>query len=266
MTKINEKSVIWLTGASSGIGEALTYELNTFNAKMIISARRLEELERVKSNCKYPENVEILKVDLSDNKNLVKDSEKAIKLFGHIDILINNGGVSQREKAILTDLEVDRKLMEVNYFGAISLSKAILPHQIERGSGHHLIISSAVGIVSTPFRSSYAASKHALHGFYDALRAEHHSDGIKVTIACPGFIHTNISINALKGDGSKQNTMDEGQANGMSAETCAKKIVDAMIKEKEEIYIGGFREVAGIYIKRYFPKLFSRIIRKAVTT
>ncbi len=261
-----ESSVIWLTGASSGIGEALVYKLNTLGAKLIISARRLEELERVKSNCQHPDNVKVLIVDLANSSSLPKKAKDAVSMFGHIDILINNGGVSQREKAVSTDISVDRTLMEVNYFGAIALSKAVLPHQVERKFGHHVIISSVTGIISTPLRSSYAASKHALHGFYDALRAEHYSDGIKVSIICPGFIHTSISINALKGDGSKQNTMDKAQASGMSPEECARRIVKAIKSNKEETYIGGFREIGGIYIKRFFPDLFSRIVRKMAVT
>jgi len=257
---------IWLTGASSGIGEAMTYQLNNEHAELVISSRRREELERVRNQCTYPENVHILTVDLSDTFALPQKAKEAQSLMGGVDILINNGGVSQREKAVNTDLTVDRQLMEVNYFGSITLSKALLPGMIERGQGHHVVISSAVGIISTPLRSAYAAAKHALHGFYDALRAEHYQDNIKVTIALPGFIRTNISVNALTGDGSKQNKMDSGQAAGMSAEECARKILNAVKKEKEEVYIGGAKEKMAIYLKRYWPSAFSKMIRKMAVT
>jgi dehydrogenase/reductase SDR family protein 7B len=266
MSKITSETVVWITGASSGIGEAITMEMARKGARIIISSRREEELTRVKNQCPNPENIAILTVDLADASSLSKKAKEALNAFGRIDILVNNGGISQRDKAINTDLEVDRRLMEINYFGTIALSKAVTPAMIERKSGHHVVITSAVGIISTPLRSSYAASKHALHGFYDAFRAEHHEDNIKVTLALPGFIKTNISINALTGDGSAQGTMDNAQSKGMTAEECARQIVKAIEKDKEEIYIGGLKEVAGIYVKRWFPGLFSRIVRKMAVT
>ncbi|MFZ9046894.1 MAG: SDR family NAD(P)-dependent oxidoreductase [Cyclobacteriaceae bacterium] len=266
MTKISRDTVIWITGASSGIGEAITNKVVAKGAKVIISARRKEELERVKNASMYPENISILRLDLADADALPLKAKEAESIHGKIDVLINNGGISQRDKAINTSLEVDRRLMEINYFGTIALSKALTPKMIELGKGHHVVITSAVGIISTPLRSSYAASKHALHGFYDAFRAEHHSDGLKVTIALPGFIRTNISINALTGNGSQQGTMDHAQANGMTADECASQIIKAVEKESEEIYIGGLKEVAGIYLKRFLPGLFSRIVRKMAVT
>ncbi len=244
----------------------MVYEAASKGACVIISARRKEELERVQQSCSDPEKISILVLDLADSKSIKGVAEEAIKIHGHIDVLINNGGISQRDLAVNTDIEVDRRLMEVNYFGTIALSKALLPHQIERKSGHHVVITSAVGIISTPFRSSYAAAKHALHGFYDSLRAEVHEHNIKVSIMLPGFIRTNISINALTGDGTKQNTMDDAQANGMSAEECARQIFKSIEKDKEETYIGGLKEVAGIYLKRFLPGVFSKVVRKMAVT
>lgn len=265
MTKVQGK-VILITGASSGIGEALTYQLADKGAKLILSARREAELQRVKSNCSNQGDIKILPLDLADSKGIATKAKEAESFYGYIDILINCGGVSQRDRVINTSIEVDREIMEVNYFGSIALSKALLPKMVERKSGHQVIITSAVGIVSTPFRSSYAASKHALHGFYDALRAEHFQDNLKVSIILPGYIRTQISFNALMGDGSKQNKMDTAQDKGLSPEECASKIISAIENNKEEVYIGGFREVAGIYMKRFFPGLFSKIARKAAVT
>ena len=266
MSKIGSNSVVWITGASGGIGEAMTYQVSKLGAKVIISSRRHDELERVKLGCKYPDNIEILVLDLADGKSIPEKANEAIALHGKIDILINNGGISQRDLAVNTSIEVDRRLMEINYFGTIALSKALLPGQIKNRSGHHVVVTSAVGIISTPFRSSYAASKHALHGFYDALRAECHEHNIKVTIVCPGFIRTNISVNALTGDGSKQNTMDDAQANGMTPEECARQILKAIKSNKEEKYIGGLKEKSGIYVKRFFPGIFSKMVRKLAVT
>lgn len=262
MTQISGK-VIWLTGASSGIGEALAYHLAKRGAKLILSARRKEELERVKGNCwkQAQPHIAVLPFDLSEPSTLKLATEAAMQVFGHVDILINNSGVSQRSLVAETSIEVDRKLMEVNYFGAVGLTKYLLPYFIKRRGGHIVNISSLTGKFGTPYRSGYAASKHALHGFFDAVRAEHFKDNLKVTMICPGFIHTPITLAALTGDGSPLKKMDEAQYKGKSPNWCAEKIIRAIEKNKEEVYIGG-KEVWGVYIKRFFPSLFSRVIRK----
>lgn len=255
--------VIWVTGASSGIGEALAYHLAKKGARLILSARRKEELERVKGNCfgKSQPNIRILPLDLEKAHTLQLSTEAAIQIFGHIDILINNGGISQRSLIAETTVDVYRRLMEINYFGAIALTKYLLPHFIQRKQGRFVNISSLTGKFGTPYRSGYAASKHALHGFFDAVRAEHHKDNIRVTMICPGFIHTPITLSALTADGSPLNKMDEAQYKGKSANWCAEKIIHAIEKDKEEVYIGG-KEVVAVYLKRFFPTFFSRIIRK----
>ncbi|MEQ9230962.1 MAG: SDR family oxidoreductase [Cyclobacteriaceae bacterium] len=265
MQNLTDK-VVWITGASSGIGEALTLELNRKKAKLIISSRRVEELERVKSLCAHPENVHIVPIDLTDSGSIISKAEEAIAVHGHIDLLINNGGISQRSLIIETDMEVDRRVMEVNYFGSVAVTKAVLPSMVKRQIGHVVIITSAVGIITTKFRSGYSASKHALHGFFDTLRIEHHADNIAVTIVCPGFIRTSISLQALTGDGKPQQKMDETTGGGMSAERCAFLIVKAIERKKEEVYVAGFKEKLAIYMKRFFPTLFSKLIRNAKVT
>src|SRR5690349_20106530 len=222
MTKVKGK-VIWITGASSGIGEALAYELAKKGAKIILSARRKEELNRVKGNCvaESQPDVRVLSFDLTKPETLKLSTEAAIQLFGHVDILINNGGISQRSFAKETLIDVDRRLMEVNYFGAVALTKNILPHFFQRKSGHVVTVTSVTGKFGTPYRSGYAASKHALHGFFDSLRAELWKDvknEIAVTLICPGFIHTPITLAAVTGDGSPLGKMDEGQYQGMPAD------------------------------------------------
>jgi short-subunit dehydrogenase len=262
MSRLRNK-VIWLTGASSGIGEALAYELARKGAKLILSARRKEELERVKGNC-HPDAqpmIKILPLDLEKADTLKLSAEAAVQIFGHVDVLINNGGISQRSLVVDTSLAVDRRIMEVNYFGAISLTKYLLPHFIHRKQGHFVNISSVTGKFGTPYRSAYAASKHALHGFFDAVRAEHYKDNIRVTMICPGFIHTPITLSALTADGTPLNKMDEAQFKGKPADWCARKIASTMERNKEEVYIGG-REVFAVYAKRFFPALFSKIIRR----
>lgn len=257
--------VVWITGASSGIGEALVYEYNKLGALLIISARNREELFRVKANCKNQINVHVLSFDLNETATLNEKAANALRIFGKIDILINSGGISQRSLALATTLETEQKLLNVNFWGTVILSKAVLPSMIAQNNGSIVCISSLVGKFGTRYRSAYAASKHALHGYFDSLRIEIDNPNIHIMLACPGFIKTNVTINAVTADGSKQGTMDDAQENGMLPEVCAKEIVKAINTKKEEVYIGG-KETRGVLLKRFFPKLFSKIIRKAKVT
>ncbi|MGK7390393.1 MAG: SDR family oxidoreductase [Candidatus Cyclobacteriaceae bacterium M2_1C_046] len=202
MTKIQNR-VIWITGASSGIGEKLSYQLAKKGARLILSARRENELLQVKNNCiaKNPDDIKILPFDLSFTTLHKQTVDLALQLFGHIDVLVNNGGISQRSLARDTELDVYRRLMEVNYFGSVALTQHLLPHFIDRKEGHFVAVTSIVGKIGSPYRSGYAASKHALHGYYDSLRAEHHQDNIRVSLICPGWTNTDVSKNALTGDG-----------------------------------------------------------------
>jgi short-subunit dehydrogenase len=230
MKSINGK-VVWITGASSGIGEALAYELARKNCKLILSARNVEALELVKSKCVNAEVV-VLPFDLTDFDSAKNNAEKAVAAFGIIDILINNGGVSQRSLIAETDFEVDKKLMEVDYLGTVAITKALLPHFIKNKSGHFVTITSLMGKFGSPYRSGYCAAKHALHGFFDVLRMEHDKDFLNVTLICPGFIQTNVAINALTANGAKQNQEDEATKNGMPVAIFAKKMVRAVEANK----------------------------------
>ncbi len=266
MGYLNNK-VIWITGASSGIGEALTYELaKRRGVRLIISSRRKEELERVKGNCPQPvqANIRILPIDLSQEETLKLCTDAAVQLFGQVDILVNNGGISQRSLAKDTLISVDRQLMEVDYFGTIALTKHLLPYFLKRKSGHFVAVTSVMGIIGTPYRSGYAAAKHALHGFFDSLRAElwKESKNIYVTLVCPGWVKTQVTMNALTGDGTKLNKMDRATSIGLSVQKFASMMAEAMENKKEEVYIGGSKEVFSVYLKRFFPKLFSRAVRK----
>ncbi|MFA6946991.1 MAG: SDR family oxidoreductase [Pedobacter sp.] len=260
-----KNKVVWITGASSGIGEALTYKLNQLGAKLIISSRSSESLYQVKSNCKVnPFDIHVLPLDLEDSALLKEKADAALKIFGRIDIIVHSGGISQRALALDTDIEVARKIMNINFWGTVALTQAILPSMISKQSGNIVIISSLVGKFGTKFRSAYSASKHALHGYFDSLRTEIDSK-IKVSIICPGFIKTNVTLNALTADGSKQNSMDDAQANGMPVDECAALIIKAIRAGKEEVYIGG-KEKYAVLFKRFFPALFSKIVRKAKVT
>ena len=253
---------VWITGASSGIGEALACAFHQVGARLILSARRADELSRVQGRCGGEGQAKVLPLDVTNSADLPDQARTALQMFGGIDVLVNNAGVTQRSLVKDTELDVYRKLMEVNFFGAVALTKAVLPAMMEARHGNIVVISSLVGKFGTPLRSGYAAAKHALHGFFDSLRAEVSRYGIKVMLVCPGYIRTDISLTALRGDGGLHGKMDSGQARGMPVEKCAAQILKAMARGKEEIYVGQ-RDKYIVYLKRFFPGMFSRIIGRS---
>lgn len=257
-----QNKVIWITGASSGIGEALVYECAKQNAKIILSARRESELMRVSKAANLNSgNFLILPFDLSDTTKVKELADQAVSAFGRIDILINNGGQSQRAEAITTSTETERQLFEINYFSAVNLSKAVLPLMLKNGSGKIVVISSIAGKFGFYLRSTYSAAKHALHGYFESLRLEVEKQGISVLMVCPGKIKTTISLKAISADGGIHNKMDESHENAMSAGECARQIISGILNNKEEIFVGG-KELLIVKIKRFLPKLFSKLIRK----
>ncbi len=263
MTLANK--TVWITGASSGIGEALAYEFAKLGAKLILSARREEELDRVKAACENSEQHIIIALDLSVNAEFQNLVDSVVSKVGTIDLLINNAGLSQRAPVLDTQLSVHRRLMEINYLGTVALSQALLPHLVANKAGGIVTVSSLVGKFTTPLRSAYSASKHAITAYMDSLRAELSDTGVQFMTVYPGFIKTNITYKALLADGSEQNKMDDAQDNGMDASLCAKKIIKAYLAKKDEAFIGG-KETYAVYIKRFFPKIFARMIRKAKVT
>lgn len=248
--------VVWVTGASSGIGEALAVAFSREGAQLILSARRAEELERVRAKCEQPDRHRVMPLDLTDDDAIARSVERA----GRVDVLVHSGGVSQRSLAMQTALDVERRIMDLNFFGTVALTKAVLPSMIARKSGHIVPVSSVVGYVGTPLRSAYAASKHALHGYFDSLRAELAKDGIRVTIVCPGYIRTDVSRNALTGDGSAFGQMDQTHKNATTPEECARRVVDGVAKKKREVLVGG-KETWAVLLQRLFPALVARMVR-----
>ncbi|TGE13479.1 SDR family oxidoreductase [Hymenobacter elongatus] len=256
------QQVIWITGASAGIGEALAQEFARAGARLVLSARNVAALQRVAIAC-APAQVLVLPLDLTKAESFPSCVEQVLARYGRIDVLVNNGGISQRSLALETSLDVHRRLMEVNYFGTVALTQAVLPQLIRQQRGQIVVVSSLVGLFGSPYRSAYAASKHALHGFFDSLRAELWQTGISVTLICPGFIRTGVSINALTADGSPQGTMDAATDQGLCPEKLAHAAVRAIAQRRREVYIGG-RETLGVYVKRFVPGLFSRLLRQAM--
>jgi dehydrogenase/reductase SDR family member 7B len=253
---------VWITGASSGIGEALTYEFAKLGANLIISARNEEKLKTVAFNCESMGVKTIISpLDLEDTVSIQKAVAKVLQIFPKIDILVNNGGISQRSLAVETPIAIDRKIMETNFFGAVTLTKEVLPALISGDGGNIVVISSVTGKFGFPMRTAYSASKHALQGFFEALRAELYDKKVKVTIVSPGRIYTNISLNAIDKKGEKYGVMDAGQAKGMPADQCARKIVRAVGQNRKELWIGG-KEVILVYIRKYFPAIFHILAHK----
>ena len=254
--------VIWITGASSGIGEALALEFAKKGARLVLSARREEELKRVAQRCNLPDlDLLILPFDLKNTSNASGIAANVINKFGRIDMLVNNGGYSQRSEAMETTEAIERELMEVNYFAQVNLTKSVLPYMKRQKQGHIVVISSIAGKFGFYLRSSYSAAKHALHGYFESLRLETEKSGIKILMVCPGKIKTNVSLNAITKDGIKHNQMDKSHQSAMTSEECASLIVKAIQSGKEEVLIGG-KELIINDLKKYFPYLFRKLIRK----
>lgn len=259
--RVNPNTVVWITGASSGIGKALALAYAAEDCTVVLSARRADVLEEVRQACAHPEKAVVVPLDLTDPASMTEAARQVTERFGAVDLLVLNGGISQRSLVRETPVDIDRRLMETDYFGAVQLAKAMLPGMLGRGSGHFAVISSIVGLFGFPQRSAYSAAKHALHGFFETLRAEESGNGIRVTMVCPGRILTDVSLHALTKDGTAYGVMDHAQANGITAETCARKIMRAVRKNRKEIYVCR-KDVLMVYFRRYIPALYYALVGK----
>jgi short-subunit dehydrogenase len=251
---------VWITGASSGIGEALAVAFHQAGAKLILSARREDELKRVQSSCGGDPDTCLLPMDVTNAAELPEKTRLALSVFNGIDVLVLNAGITQRSRTRETDESVYRQLMEVNFFAPEAMARAVLPSMLAQKSGHIAVISSVAGKFGVPLRSVYSATKFALHGFFEALRAEEERNGIHITMVCPGYIRTNISLSALRGDGAMHAKMDSELAHGMPADECARKILHGIARKRNEIVVAAAREKALVYLKRFFPNLLTRMI------
>lgn len=262
MSKITfADKVVWITGATSGIGEALCHELAARGATLVLSSRREELLKKVQASCNAPERHLALPLDVLATDTFPAAAKAVTDRFGRIDILVNCAGIAQRGTALETDTFVDRRLMDLNYFGPVALTKVVLPDMLARRSGHIVVLSSLMGKLHRSGRCAYAASKHALHGFFDCLRDEVETQGVAVTVVCPGYIRTNASFNALEGDGKPHNMWDKEIATGMAADKCARKIANAIARRRREVYVASY-EGLGLYLDRFAPRLFRWIVRR----
>lgn len=259
-------AVVWITGASSGIGEAIAKQYVTQNSKLVLSARRESELNRVKQACvalgAKGSDILVLPLDVTDHGAMGDKTQAVMDEFGRIDVLINNAGISQRSKCLDTDLSVYQQLLDVDVLGQIALTKSVLPIMVEQQSGHIAVTSSVAGKVGVKWRTGYCAAKHAVMGFFDALRAEVAEYGIQVSTITPGFIKTDVARNAVVGDGSQFAGEDPNIETGMDVDKCASVIVLKMNKGVKEIAVGEGLSLLALKIKRYFPNVLFNMMAK----
>ena len=251
MTDLANK-IVWITGASSGIGEALAMLAARRGARVILSARREAELERVRASCPRPQDVALLPVDLAALADADVLAAQAAAFFGPVDVLVNNAGISQRTSMLDTGMPAYRRLMEIDLFAPMALTKALAPGWVARGEGHVVVVSSVFGHIAMARRTGYAAAKHALHGFFDSARIELAHRGVKFTLACPGFVRTNVSVNALGPGGLPYGKSDHDIDGGMDPLHCAEKIWRAVEADRLQVTIAGVERIA-VWFKRYLP-------------
>jgi short-subunit dehydrogenase len=263
MSKISYSGkTVWITGASSGIGAELARLFAEEGARVLISSHEAEELEGVRKQLEaLPGEVHSVVFNLGDPEEVKDTAERVLKDYGQVDVLMNNGGISTRAEAMETSLEMDRKVMEIDYFSGIILAKALLPQMIKNGYGHIGVTSSISGKFGWPQRSAYAAAKHALFGFYKSLWAETNQKGIRVTLFSPGRVRTNISYHALLKDGKEHGKMDPGLAKGIPPATCARKMIRAMKRNRKDVLIGR-SELIMVWIHKYCKPLYHMLINR----
>ncbi len=257
-----EGKVVWITGASSGIGKALAAECALQGAQVVLSARRLEELEKVRISLLNPDHHISVAMDITDDAQVRHAYEQVLDEKGRIDWLINNAGLSQRALIADTTMQTERAIMEIDYFSQVFLTKLVLPTFLAQKSGRIAYISSVAGLLGTQYRASYSAAKAAIHMWANSLRAEVAQDGVNVSVIFPGFVKTNVSFNALNGAGKAQAHQDEAIENGLEADDFAQKTVSALLKGQEYIVVGGRKEKLGVLVSRLSPSTLYKMIRK----
>lgn len=258
-----QDQIIWITGASSGIGKALAGACAALGAQLVLSARRFDELEQVRLTLAEPEKHLSIAMDITQETQVLAAYQQVLQSKGRIDWLINNAGLSQRALIAETSMQTERQIMEVDYFSQVFLSKTVLPTLLQQKSGRMIFISSVAGLLGTQYRASYSAAKAAIHMWANSLRAEVADEGISVAVIFPGFVNTNVSWNALNGDGQAQQHQDQAIENGLDADQFAQMALAALMKGEEYIVIGGKKEILGTWVSRLSPQMLYKIIRKS---
>lgn len=248
---------IWITGASSGVGEGMAKVFHREGAHLIISGRREVELERVRELCTGPGRVMVVPFDLTDAGQREAAAHRVLDEFERIDVLVNNAGIGQRSLASETTLDVDRRIMEIDFFAPVALTKLVLPRMTAQRGGHLVVTSSVAGKHAVPYHTAYCAAKHALHGYFDTLRIEHLQDNIAVTLLVIAGVRSNVFEHALTGDGSEYGASDWGKGTGMTAEACAERVVDAILNGEHEVVISIDEAKQAMLLKDKDPVAFT---------
>ncbi|XP_059835456.1 dehydrogenase/reductase SDR family member 7B isoform X2 [Hypanus sabinus] len=262
-----QDAVVVITGASSGLGKDCARVFHAAGAKLVLCGRDREKLDGLTKELTEMANGEkktytphVVTFDLADVDSVSSSAEKILNCYGQVDVLINNAGISYRGNILETAVSVDKDVMNINYFGPVALTKAILPSMVQRKTGHIVVISSVQGKIAIPFRSAYAASKHATQAFFDCLRAEMEQYQIHVSVISPGYIHTNLSLNAVTGNGSKYGVMDKSTAQGYEPRVVAEAVLTAVCRKKKDVLMAGLLPTIAIYLRALVPSLFFPIM------
>lgn len=264
-----QDAVVVITGASSGLGKECARAFHAAGARLVLCGRDATRLQQVvqeltatsaSAKQKQTHTPSTVTFDLADRHTVDRAAEEILKCYGHVDVLINNAGISFRGNILDTSVSVQRDVMETNYFGPIALTQALLPSMVGRRSGHIVAISSVQGKIAIPYRSAYAASKHATQAYFDCLRAEVEHDGIGVSVISPGYIRTNLSLNAVTGDGSKYGVMDKNTATGWDPADVAQAVLKAVRHRSKDVVLAGALPTVAVYLRTLWPALFFKLM------
>ncbi|XP_061829942.1 dehydrogenase/reductase SDR family member 7B [Nerophis lumbriciformis] len=259
-----QDAVVVITGASSGLGKECAGVFHSAGARLVLCGRDAARLQQVvqelvegakdrKQQLYTPRTVTF---DLSSTDSLDDAADAILKCYGQVDVLLNNAGISYRGNILDTHLSVHKAVMATNYFGPVALTQALLPAMVRRRSGHVVVISSVQGKMAIPYRSAYSASKHATQAYFDCLRAEVERYGISVTVISPGYIRTNLSVNAVTGDGTKYGVEDPTTATGRDPRDVAHAVLRAVRVKSQDLILAGPLPTAAIYLRTLCPALF----------
>ncbi|XP_030591237.1 dehydrogenase/reductase SDR family member 7B [Archocentrus centrarchus] len=261
-------AVVVITGASSGLGKECARVFHAAGARLVLCGRDAARLQQVvqeltASSANTQKQIYTpctVVFDLAKTDTVESAAEEILKCYGQVDVLINNAGISYRGNILETHVSVQRDVMETNYFGPIALTQAVLPSMVRRRSGHVVAISSVQGKIAIPYRSAYAASKHATQAYFDCLRAEIEHYGIPVTVISPGYIRTNLSVNAVTGDGSKYGVLDKTTATGWDPVDVAQEVLKAVRQQSKDVVLAGPLPTMAIYLRTLWPALFFKLM------
>ncbi|AWP18740.1 putative dehydrogenase/reductase SDR family member 7B [Scophthalmus maximus] len=263
-----QDAVVVITGASSGLGKECAWVFHAAGARLVLCGRdaaRLQQLVQELTACstgtqQKTHTPRTVTFDLADTESVDRAAEQILKCHGQVDVLINNAGISYRGNILETHLSVQRDVMDTNYFGPIALTQALLPSMVRQRSGHIVVISSVQGKIAIPHRSAYAASKHATQAYFDCLRAEIERYGIPVSVISPGYIRTNLSLNAVSGDGSKYGVLDKTTAMGRDPRDVAQAVLKAVRQRSKDVVLAGPMPTVAIYLRTLWPALFFKLM------